>query len=191
MCYVYFVIWRIKISNPDDFQKALIAFTNEQEKAYSDATSPFVFYAINERSIFRFLKLIGCDRCDIGNYAKLVDDRNNVAHSNGNIFYNSQKALDSKINDILKAIDDIQIHTKKLVVQNLETFFTENANSAIWEYSEIRDQVRETFVHRNYYSLKDLAACLAYDIEKYKANLNYDTIKELYKELEESYLCFI
>ena len=33
-------------------------------------------YAVNERTMLRFLKLIACDNGKIGTYAKLMDDRN-------------------------------------------------------------------------------------------------------------------
>ena len=41
----------------------------------------------------RFLKLIACDNSKIGTYAKLVDDRNESAHPNGNIYFSTQAAL--------------------------------------------------------------------------------------------------
>ena len=86
MSYIYFVIWKIKNNNLADFQKAIIGFQNDTEAMLDKATSPFVFHRINERSIFRFLKLIGCEKDKVGNYAKMVDDRNEISHSKGNIF---------------------------------------------------------------------------------------------------------
>jgi hypothetical protein len=85
MSCVYFNIWQIKQTRPGDFEKGLIGFGRD-EKALLEATSPFVFSAVNERTILRFLKLIACDNGKIGTYAKLVDDRNESAHPNGNIF---------------------------------------------------------------------------------------------------------
>src|SRR6187551_2990820 len=82
MSFVYFNIWQIKQTEPKDFAMGLIGFGKEIEKSLLEATSPFVFSTVNERSILRFLKLIACDNSKIGTYAKLVDDRNGTAHPN-------------------------------------------------------------------------------------------------------------
>ena len=86
MSFVYFNIWQIKQTRPDDFEKGLIGFGRD-ENALVQATSPFSFSIVNERTILRFLKLIACDNSKIGVYAKLVDDRNDTTHANGNIFF--------------------------------------------------------------------------------------------------------
>ena len=100
MSFVYFNIWQIKQTEPGDFEKGLIGFGKDIEKSLLEATSPFVVSTVNERSILRFLKLIACDNGKIGTYAKLVDDRNDTAHPNGNIFFSEQSALDLKIMEI-------------------------------------------------------------------------------------------
>ncbi|MBI3343999.1 MAG: hypothetical protein HY028_03905 [Gammaproteobacteria bacterium] len=92
MSCVYFNIWRIRQARPEDFEKGLIGFGKDIEKSLLGATSPLVFSAVNERSILRLLKLIACDNGKIGAYAKLVDDRNETAHPNGNVFFSTQAA---------------------------------------------------------------------------------------------------
>src|SRR3970040_1016205 len=66
MSFVYFNIWQIRQTEPEDFAKALIGFGNELEKSLLEATSPFIFSAVRERSILRILKLIACDNSEIG-----------------------------------------------------------------------------------------------------------------------------
>ena len=99
MSIVYFNIWQIKQAEPKYFAMGLIGFAKD-EKSLLAATSPFAFSVVPERTMLRFLKLIACDNGKIGTYAKLVDDRNDAAHSNGNIFYSEQSALDAKIREI-------------------------------------------------------------------------------------------
>ena len=79
MSFVYFNIWQVKPTEPKEFAMGLIGFGKDIEKSLLEATSPFVFSTVNERSILRFLKLIACDNVKIGTYAKLVDDRNDTA----------------------------------------------------------------------------------------------------------------
>ena len=66
MSFVYFNIWQIKQTEPKYFAMGLIGFGKDIEKNLLDATSPFVFSSVNERSILRFLKLIACDNSKIG-----------------------------------------------------------------------------------------------------------------------------
>ncbi len=55
----------------------------EDEKALLEATSPFVFSAVNSWTILRFLKLIVRDNDKLGPCPGVVDDRNESAHRNG------------------------------------------------------------------------------------------------------------
>ena len=66
MSFVYFNIWQIKQTQPDDFAKAIIGFGKDAEKNLLEAPSPFTFSAVNERTILRLLKLIACDNDKIG-----------------------------------------------------------------------------------------------------------------------------
>ena len=112
MSFVYFNIWQIKQTELADFEKGLIGFGKDIEKNLLGATSPFVFSTVNERTMLRFLKLIACDNAKIGTYAKLVDDRNETAHPNGNIFFRTQVALDIKIREILRVVDETALSQK-------------------------------------------------------------------------------
>lgn len=106
-------------ARPADFEKGLIGFDRD-ERALTTATSPFVFSAVNERTILRFFKLIACNNNKISTYAKLVDDRNRSAHPNGHIFFSTQTALDSKITEILRVADEIQIHVNYLSQKDID-----------------------------------------------------------------------
>lgn len=187
MSYIYFVIWKIKSNNPKDFQKALIGFQNETERLLDNATTPFVFHRINERSIFRFLKLIGCEKDEIGNYTKMVDDRNEVAHSNGNIFYSSQEALDEKITTLLKLIIEIHHHSSSIIEKCFENFLLENYNPETREYPDDLDQINEVLIQKNYFSQKDIEICLDYIVEDLSDNEHYAEIQKLYDTFDYKY----
>ncbi len=94
---------------------SLIGFGKDVEEKLIADTSPFAFSKVNERTILRILKLIGCDNGKIGNYAKLVEDRNDSAHSNGHIFFSTQAALDIKITEILRIVEEIQTYSKPVI----------------------------------------------------------------------------
>ena len=130
MSFVYFNIWQIKRAWPESFEKSLIGFGRDIENELINATSPFALSAVRERTVMRFLKLVGSDNSEIGVYAKLVDDRNEVAHANGNIFFKDQVALDRKIADVLRAVNKIQAHSHSTIENCYQEFLCQSHRSS-------------------------------------------------------------
>ena len=129
MSFVYFNIWQIKQNRPDDFEKAMIGFNKDLENELLVATSPFTFWRINESNVMRFFKLIGCDNGKIGSYAALVKERNDTAHTNGNIFFSTPAALDNKISEVLRIVAEIQAHSKPIIEHCFRDFLLQNYDS--------------------------------------------------------------
>jgi len=187
MSFVYFNIWQIRQARREDFENGLIGFGKDIEKNLLGATSPFVFSTVNERSILRFLKLIGCDNGKIGTYAKLVDDRNETAHPNGNIFFSTQLALDTKITETLRVVDEIQTHSKPVIEQAYREFLIQSHDPEEREYPEATDQLRELFIHENYLSQKDIEICLCFDLACIADQPEIDSIRTLHEALKSEY----
>jgi len=187
MSCVYFNIWQIKQTQPKDFAMGLIGFGKDIEKSLLEATSPFVFSTVPERSILRFLKLIACDNGKIGTYAKLVDDRNNTAHPNGNIFFSTQAALDTKITEILRVVDEIQTHSKQVIEHCYREFLIENHDPDVREYPDAADQIREVLIHENYLSQKDIEICLGFDLASFVDAIPSAQARELHDALVARY----
>ena len=187
MSFVYFNIWQIRQTTPKDFAMGLIGFGKDIEKSLLDATSPFVFSTVNERSILRFLKLIACDNAKIGTYAKLVDDRNESAHPNGNIFYGTEVALDIKITEILRVVAEIQTHSKPVIEHCYREFLLQNHDPDEREYADAADQIREVLIHGNYLSQKDIEICLGFDFESLADRPGSEAMRELHAALAEKY----
>jgi len=187
MSFVYFNIWQIRQTEPRDFAMGLIGFGRGVEKVLLDADSPFVFSTVNESSILRLLKLIACDNSKIGTYVKLVDDRNDNAHANGNIFFSTQAALDAKITEILRVVDEIQTHSKPVIEQAYCQFLLQNHDPDEREYSDAADQIREVLIHANYLSQKDIEICLDFDLEPFVARPEYIGMRELHETLLTEY----
>lgn len=183
MTFVYFNIWQIKQTKPKDFAMGLIGFGKDIEKSLLEATSPFVFSTVNERSILRFLKLIACDNAKIGTYVKLVDDRNDTAHPNGNIFFSTQAALDAKITEILRVVDEIQNHSKPVIEHCYREFLIQNHDPDERAYHDSSDQIREILIHENYFSQKDIEICLDFDIETLMSHPGHSQMRELHDTL--------
>jgi hypothetical protein len=187
MSFVYFNIWQIRQTQPKDFAMGLIGFGKDIEKCLLDATSPFVFSTVKERSILRFLKLIACDNGKIGTYSKLVDDRNETAHPNGNIFFSTAAALDAKITEVLRVVDEIQGHSKPVIERCYSNFLLENHNPDEREYPDPADQIREVLIHSNYLSQKDVDICLSFDLTTCAEHAQYANIRVLHDGLKAGY----
>ena len=187
MSFIYFNIWQIRQSRPKDFEKSLIGFSREFKRNLLEATSPFVFSTVNERSVRRLLKLIACNDSEIGTYAKLVDDRNDIAHANGNIFFSTQAALDIKVREILRIVGEIQSHSTPVIENCYREFLLQNHDSEEREYPDAIDQIREVLIHGSYLSDRDIDICIECDLAPFSDHPSYPDIRELHKVLMETY----
>lgn len=187
MSFVYFNIWQIRQVWPRDFEMGLIGFGKDIEKSLLEATSPFVFSTVNERGILRLLKLIACDNGKIGTYAKLVDDRNETAHANGNVFFSTQAALDAKITEILRVVDEIQTHSRPVIENCYRDFLLQAHDPEEREYPGAADQIREVLMHENYLSQKDVEICLGFDLAGITDRPEIDSIRTLHEVVKSEY----
>lgn len=183
MCFVYFNIWQIKLIKPESFATALIGFGKDMEKELLEATSPFTFHVVNESNVMRFLKLIQCDNGKIGTYTKLVKDRNNTAHSNGNIFFSSENELADQVREIIRVVSEIQDHSQNIILEGYRRFLRESADPEEREHIEIHDQVREVLIHESYMSYADLKFCAAFDIAEFAEQPHFAEIEALHAEV--------
>ena len=186
MSFVYFNIWQIKKTWPEDFTKGLIGFNSNVESKILAGTSPFSLSVVNERSVFRFLKLIGCNYERMGRYSRLVEVRNDAVHANGHTYFVMQSQLDEQIRRVLSAVVEIQAQSHPVVIHCYKEFLALSSNVNEREYQDEKDQIREILIHGNYMSRKDLEVCVNLEI----SGLNYDNkdcANELHNTLREMY----
>jgi len=131
----------------------------------------------------RLLKLIACDNSKIGTYAKLVDDRNETAHPNGNIFFSTEAALRIKINEIIRVVDEIQSHSRPIIEQCYREFLLQNHDPDEREYPDHKDQIREVLIHGNYLSQRDIDICLGFDLGTVADHPQVANIREMHEAL--------
>ena len=63
---------------------------SEDQKEIIQSDSIFIFSLLHERTIFQLFSLIGCSAEEIKKCKCLIDDRNDIAHANGRILFNSR-----------------------------------------------------------------------------------------------------
>lgn len=186
MSFVYFNIWQIRQTKPKDFEMGLIGFVKD-ELGLLNATSPFAFSIVNERTVLRFLKLISCDNGKIGTYAKLVDLRNETAHPNGQILLATKAALDAKLSEVMRAVHEIQTHSQPVVLQCYCDFLVQSSDPEDREYLDPVDQIREVLVHGNYMSQKDVEICRSTNVSQFATREHFDEILLLHRAMRYAY----
>ena len=186
MSFVYFKVWQVRQFRLDDFKTGLIGFSKDDERNLLNGQSPFAFGNIKESAIMRLFRLIGCDIGQIGKYTKLVRDRNEAAHANGNIHFKTQHAMDDKIRQVLQAVEEIQSNFKPLVSCAYGEFVLQSLNPDSREYLDTKDQIREILIKGNYMSCKDIEICAAFDISivpgasRQDVNDLHDTLRDIH-----------
>lgn len=188
MSFVYFNIWQLRLIRPGPFEMAMVGFSKDIEKNLMSASSPFVFSAVNERSVLRFLKLIQCDNAKIGTYAKLVDERNDTAHANGNIFFNSKDELTRKIRDILRTVEEIQRHSAPAISDGYKAFLIASQDPETREHTDDAEQIVEVLMKEFYLSSSDIAFCRDFDIRDVCDEVGFAAIQALHQKLADLYL---
>ena len=187
MSFVYFTLWKIRSYNSDDVHNVSIGFGKDNETTIRDMESPFKFSVINERSIFRFLKLIRCEDHNIGQYAKLVDIRNDATHANGQIYSKSVDTLNKHIRDILRSVKQIQSHNREYVERVYYQFLQDAVYLDEREFLDDEDQIREVLVHGNYLSQADIKMCMSFNILKLAYEVKFEERRALHEVLIEMY----
>jgi hypothetical protein len=183
MSFVYFNVWQIKKIHQEDYDKITLGFND----CFGSASSPFAFSAEGESRIFLLFTFFGLGKEKIGNYKKLVKSRNEVAHSNGHIYFPAQDTIDNKISEIIKYADEIQEKTKSAIQDCFKRFLIESKNIDERRYIDIEEQINEELIHEHYLSQKDLEFCLDYDITELNGEQNFEEIERLFEKLKSEY----
>ena len=178
MSFVYFQLFRIKENKNKDFNLGCIGFSS-QKKDLEDASSPFTFAAIKEKSIFRFFRLVGFDDSNIGSIAKCVETRNKFAHAYGIISFSNEDEFTETLDEYLINFNNIVKKQSSFLIGLFDEF--NKTKSSDFEYSNIEDEIRENFIARNFISVKELSIILS----NKSAGKHYKTLKRMYPDIYE------
>lgn len=150
------------------------------------ATSPFGFAEKQESRILRILKFWGLNE-RIGEYKKLIKERNIIAHSNGNIYYKEQDSVDVRISDVLKFAEEIHQKTKASIEQAYKVFLIGNYSVEDSPYSSVEEMISEEFIHKHYISEKDMQICYNCTIAQLDIQNNKEEVLKTHSEIQKIY----
>lgn len=185
MSFVSFSIWQIRLARPEAFHMAMVGFRAEDEGKITECDSPFKFYEkLKESQIFRFLKLIGCNNEQVGEFAKFVKRRNKIAHPTGTVFFNDQQAIDDEIADMMREVRNIEDHMQPVISELYLGFLTESANAEELQFGTFEEEVAANFIHKGYMSSADLRHCAAFDIGTLADLPRQDVVAGLHHDIQ-------
>lgn len=137
MTAVYFLLYKISKVHGSPYKHSLFHMGNEEEAYYLAINSPFSFSQMNEKGVFRFLKIAGADYSLIGEVSKFINARNNAAHAKGAIFFkNDPDGLELRAVEYVQALEKIQ----KLCIPD-----TKNISKS-WKISKLNGSALKLYV---------------------------------------------
>ena len=152
MIFVYIQLLRIAKEKSQEFQFCWIGFPSQEKDFLKNPSSPFSFSQIQEKTVFRFFRLVDFDDGVIGNISSLVNKRNDHLHANGKLFFETgedfEKEVEIYINNmqtiIKKQLDFLQ-NIYQTIIQGYETGF-----------EMTRDEIETNFADQYYFSEYEL-----------------------------------
>jgi len=188
MCAVYTLLAKIRLFDKCSFGKGMILCNPERQKEIIESNSIFVFSSLKEREIFQLFSLIGCSPEEIREYKKLIDDRNDIAHANGNIFFNSKEAISEKINEMNDCLEKLTICLEPLVLVKIREFLFSSIDPETREFEEENEQIEQILVRENYLSRRDIyGGVTKFDIGSLNTDPKFSDVRGLFDKLKERY----
>lgn len=84
-------------------------------------------------------------------------------------------------------MEAIQNHMQPVIHDCLKRFLLESWNPESREYEDPYDQVREVLIHANYFSQKDIKACINFDIKILSSSEHFKDIMTLFEIFTTTY----
>jgi hypothetical protein len=153
MTFVYFQLLRIAKEKVNEFKFCWIGFPSQEKDFLKNPSHPFSFSPIQEKSVFRFFRLVGFDDGTIGDLSSLVNDRNKTLHSTGDIFCANETEFIKKNDDYVRKMTDI-IHKQKIF---LSVIYQSIIDTFEPDYEPNNDDITLSFGEFSEFELKLLA----------------------------------
>ncbi len=152
MIFVYIQLLRIAKEKSQEFEFCWIGFPSQEKEFLKKPSSPFSFSMINEKTVFRFFRLVGFDDGSIGDISGIVNKRNKHLHANGNIFFKRKEDF----------VAEIELYESKFqcIIKKQRSFLESIYNSLIENYEEgymiTFDELEYDFANQYFFSEYEL-----------------------------------
>jgi len=152
MIFVYVQLLRIAKEKVKEFDLCWVGFPNQEKDFLKGPSSPFSFSKIQEKTVFRFFRLVEFDDGSISNISSLVNKRNNHLHANGQLFFENVEDFEKEVGGYIKKIQTI--------ITKQANFLQKIYSSLVVGYEEgfeiNQDEIETNFADQYYFSEYEL-----------------------------------
>ncbi len=152
MAFIYLQILRISQLKEAEFRLCWIGFPVQEKDFLREPTSPFSFSSVNEKSVFRFFRLIGFEDGDVGDLSSIVKTRNDRLHASGVLFCENEEQFETEMNKYLEKMNTTIIKQADF----LSKVYDEVINTYDEEFIMNDDEIETSFEDRYYFSPTEL-----------------------------------
>lgn len=153
MIFVYFQLIRIAREKKKEFELCWIGFPSQEKSFLENPTHPLSFSRVNEKSVFRFFRLVGFDDGTIGDISALVSKRNECMHAAGKIHCHDMSEFEKELNEYGRRMRVI-IDKQKLFLQGL---YENNLSQFDQDYQITQDDIELNYGEFSLFELRILA----------------------------------
>jgi len=132
MTFIYIQLLRISENKQEEFRYSWIWLPTDEKTFLKNNKSPFSFSKINEKTVFRFFRLINFDDATIWELKKCIDERNELFHATWKKIID----LEQKIDEYLKNMEKVKNKSSDFFV-DLFTRFEQDNSDLLEEWYEI------------------------------------------------------
>jgi len=153
MVFIYVQLLRIAKEKEQEFEYGWIGFPGQEKDFLKKPTSPFSFSPVQERTVFRFFRLVGFDDGSIGNISSVVDTRNKRLHASGQLHCATIDEFESELNgytDKMRSIVEKQAAFLNNIYEELLELYDEG-------YEFTADDLESNFIDQYLFSEYELA----------------------------------
>lgn len=196
MTAVYYVLLKVSVLRSDGLNEALYYLLKDR---FADFKKPSntkggklyfgSFAIINESDVFMLLRVIGLKNDLLGELQKLVEERNQYAHANGQLQLTSDELLMEKIEDYNKRIEQVFGLLKPLLIELYKDTITQNDfyDPDIRAYIDPDEQIKEEFVRKYSLSRVEINWLRKIKTSDFEDCDGYENVKELHIALMHYY----
>lgn len=196
MTAVYYILLKVSVLLPDELNKALYYLLKDR---YADFKKPSntksgrlyfgSFAIINESDVFMLLRVIGLENDLLGELQKLVVERNQYAHANGQLQLTSDELLMEKIDTYNKRIEQVFDLLKPLLIDLYKDTITQKDvyDPDIRAYIDPDEQMKEEFVRMYSLSRVEINWLRKINTSDFEDCDGYEYIKDLHIALKHYY----
>lgn len=150
MTYIYIQLLRISTDMEKEFTFCWIGFPSQEKEFLTKPKSPFSFSEVNERTVFRFFRLIEFDDATIGDIARPIDMRNTRLHAKGDLFCDTEEEFSVELTAYvsrMKKVENKQFnYLNKIYKGVIESF--QDPETRTFDYSPTLDDIESNLIEQ-------------------------------------------